>query len=124
MILPKFSKPIIYYKNWGKEIWIHNSEKYCGKILEINKGCYSSLHFHLKKTETWYVLSGELLMDYYDLKSAEKKQMMLSEGIVVDIDPGVVHKLTALADSRIIEVSTQHFEDDSYRIQKSIEKRI
>lgn len=124
MIFPKFSKPITYYKNWGKEIWIHNSEKYCGKILEINKGCYFSSHFHLKKTETWYLFSGNLILDYYDLKNAEKKQMELFEGIVVDIEPGVVHRLTALVDSKIFEVSTQHFEEDSYRIEKSIQNDI
>jgi mannose-6-phosphate isomerase-like protein (cupin superfamily) len=121
MISPKFSKPEIHYKNWGKEIWVHNSSLYCGKILEINKDCFCSLHFHLKKTETWYVLSGSLIMDYFDLKNAERKKMELSEGFVVDIVPGVVHKLYAVEDSKIMEVSTQHFEEDSYRIERSID---
>jgi len=123
MIEPIFSKPEIHEKNWGRELWIHNSEKYCGKILEFNENCYFSSHFHLKKEETWYVLSGKLNMEYFDLTKAEKISKIISEGDVIHMVPGVIHKLTALSSSKILEVSTQHFEEDSYRIEKSIQKQ-
>lgn len=41
-------------KEWGHEIWLANNEKenYCGKILHINQGHTSSMHFHMEKHET------------------------------------------------------------------------
>ena len=35
-------------KTWGSELVIVN-KSYCGKILEIDKGAYSSIHMHLRK---------------------------------------------------------------------------
>lgn len=119
MIEPIFTKPEIHEKKWGRELWIHNSEKYCGKILEINKNWYFSMHFHLLKEETWYVLSGVLQMEFFDLNNAQKKQKILNCGDVIHLVPGVVHKLLAIEDSKIMEVSTQHFECDSYRVESS-----
>lgn len=115
---PIFKKPEIYEKFWGREIWIANSSLYCGKILEFNKGFYSSLHFHKIKTETWYVLSGNLTIEYLDEKGETKLRDLLP-GDVVHIDPGVVHKVIAKEDIKILEVSTQHFEEDSIRLQAS-----
>jgi quercetin dioxygenase-like cupin family protein len=123
MIKPIFKKAEVYEKTWGRELWIHNSEKYCGKILDFKKNCYFSSHFHLKKEETWYVLTGSLILEYFDLETAEKLERTISEGDVIHIVPGVIHKLTASCDSKIMEVSTEHFENDSYRIEKSIEKQ-
>ena len=120
MIEPIFSSPEVHKKSWGQELWIHNSDKYCGKILEINKDCYFSMHYHLKKEETWMVLSGELEMEFYNLKDATKQLKIIKETDVVHIVPGLPHKLRAISESRIMEVSTQHFEEDSYRIEKSI----
>lgn len=119
MSQPHFSKPKIYEKKWGRELWIHNSSKYCGKILEFDKGKNFSMHFHLIKEETWFVLNGKFLMEYYDLENAQRISTQIEENSVVHIRPGVLHKLTALEDSRIMEVSTEHFESDSYRIEPS-----
>ena len=46
-------------KGWGEEIIIENNENYCGKVLVFNKGCKFSMHYHMKKDETWYVEQGE-----------------------------------------------------------------
>ena len=48
-------------KKWGKEIWIVNRE-YCGKKLVLNKGFRCSMHFHKNKDETFYILTGKVLM--------------------------------------------------------------
>ena len=46
-------------KAWGYELWIHNDSDYCGKLLVFTKqGNKFSMHYHLKKKETWYVQSG------------------------------------------------------------------
>ena len=100
-------------KVWGSEIWITNSELYCGKILNLKKGYFCSFHSHKIKEETFYILEGKVLM------KINKQERVMSEGDVVHILPGVYHRFTGWEDSRIIEISTQHFEDDSYRLDKS-----
>ena len=107
-----------YPKGWGKEIWITNNELYCGKILEFNEGAEFSMHYHIKKDETWAVTKGKLLLRYYDLSNAEEKQRTLVVGDTVHLEPCTPHKLLALEESSVFEVSTQHFEDDSYRVRK------
>lgn len=111
---PEFSKPEIHEKIWGKEIWIHNSNQYCGKILDFKANHYSSSHFHILKTETWFILSGHLILEY--IENGIKKDKTLLPNEIVHITPGTIHKITAIEDSKIIEVSTQHIESDSIRI--------
>ena len=117
-IEPIFSKLQTYPKGWGDELWIANNEKYCGKILRFNKGASFSMHYHVKKEETWVVVRGALKLEYFNLEKAERLERELREGDTVHLVPCVPHKLTALEDSTVFEVSTQHFEDDSYRVEK------
>jgi len=118
-LLPEIKKPEIVEKEWGREVIIENNEKYCGKILEFEAGTKLSNHFHLKKTETWYILEGELKFYYYDYEAGEQQYEFLTEGHVVHIPVGVLHRLEVIESCRIFEVSTQHFDEDSYRIQPS-----
>jgi len=53
-------------KDWGRELWIVNNDKYCGKILELNKGYRCSIHYHKIKDETFYILEGRVLMEIWD----------------------------------------------------------
>ena len=76
------------------------------------------MHFHLDKRETWFLSKGNLQCEYFDLSNAETKTQILVEGSVVKIPRGHPHKLTALEDSIVFEVSTTHSEHDSYRIGK------
>lgn len=115
---PVFSKVQKYPKGWGEEIWITNNDLYCGKILKFNKGAEFSMHYHIQKEETWAVMEGKLTLKYYDLSNAEEKEVELNEGDTVHLRPCIPHKLIALEDSKIFEVSTRHYEYDSYRIQK------
>jgi len=100
-------------KVWGSEIWMVNNEKYCGKILNLKKDFRCSIHTHKIKEETFYILDGKVLME------VNNQIWTMKEGDVVNILPGMYHRFTGLEDSRIIEISTQHFEDDSYRLDKS-----
>ena len=117
-IEPIFSKLETHPKGWGDELWIANNEKYCGKILRFNKGASFSMHYHVKKEETWVVVRGVLKLEYFNLEKAQRLERELREGDTVHLVPCVPHKLTALEDSTVFEVSTQHFEDDSYRVEK------
>ena len=105
-------------KGWGEEVWIINTDKYCGKLLKFRKGAKFSDHYHINKDETWYVLEGKLELHYYDLSNADKLNTILNPGSVVHIPPNTPHQLIAQEDSVVIEVSTPHDEADSYRIGK------
>ena len=91
---------------------------YCGKLLIFKKGCKFSMHYHLIKDETWYVNEGEFIYRWIDTETAETKIVALSKGNVVRQRVGQPHLLEALTDGVVFEVSTQHFDEDSYRVWK------
>lgn len=105
-------------KGWGSEIIFENNELYCGKLLNFKKGAKFSMHYHLIKDETWYVKEGEFLYRYINTNDASIVELNLKEGDTVRQLPGQPHQLEALTDGVIFEVSTQHFDDDSYRVMK------
>lgn len=105
-------------KAWGWEDVIFNGPQYCGKILHFHKGGTFSLHFHIRKHETWYVAKGSFLLKSIDTDDAERQTRTLVVGDVVVIPPGAPHQLVALEpESEIFEVSTEHFDSDSYRVE-------
>lgn len=114
-----FPQTHVVPKAWGSELVIMNRGEYCGKILRFNAGAAFSDHYHLLKTETWYVLSGLLRLGYYDLGKGKREVRYLAKGEVIHVPAGNPHQLTAMEDSEIIEVSTEHFDYDSYRISPS-----
>jgi mannose-6-phosphate isomerase-like protein (cupin superfamily) len=105
-------------KGWGNEYIIVNNELYCGKILEFIQGAKFSMHYHLIKDETWYVNQGEFIYRWIDTETAEVHEENLKKGDVVRQRPGQPHQLEALSYGQIFEVSTQHFDSDSYRVWK------
>jgi len=105
-------------KGWGHEVVIVNNEKYCGKILVFKKDCKFSMHYHIIKQETWYVNKGRFIFDWIDTETSERHRMGLTIGDVVTIPIGMPHQLHAIEDGEIFEISTQHFDSDSYRIEK------
>ena len=105
-------------KKWGSEVIIHNGEEYCGKILRFNKGAKFSMHFHIKKRETWFVRSGTFLLTYINTKDATEHEKELNVGNIIEVERGDPHQLLSITGGDIFEVSTQHFDDDSYRIKK------
>jgi quercetin dioxygenase-like cupin family protein len=105
-------------KGWGHEVIFANNELYCGKLLVFKKGCKFSMHYHMIKDETWYVNEGEFIYRWIDTEKAEIKEIILKVGDSVRQFPGMPHQLEALTDGVVFEVSTQHFDSDSYRIYK------
>ena len=107
------------YKKWGHEVIIHNDEDYCGKILRFNRDAKFSMHFHMKKKETFYVLAGVFRLLFINLETAEEQEVQIKAGDIVEIPQGQPHQLICDGvGGDIMEVSTQHFDDDSYRIRK------
>jgi mannose-6-phosphate isomerase-like protein (cupin superfamily) len=117
----KIQTPKRVEKQWGYELWIHNDSQYCGKLLVFtNSGNKFSMHYHMLKNETWYVQEGAFQFDWIDTESAERCYTQLQKGDVVYIEKGLPHQLTALTDNSIVfEVSTEHFDEDSYRIYRN-----
>lgn len=106
-------------KGWGEEQWIHNSEKYCGKILCFNKNKKCSFHFHCIKEEHFWMSSGQILLKYsYENDLNNASEITLNPGDSFHIPIGLRHQMIALEDSKLVEFSSTHFEDDSIRIIK------
>lgn len=99
-------------KVWGEELWIVNS-KYCGKLLFLKKGFRCSLHYHKKKDETFYIISGEVWIE------VGKTEWLMKPGDVQHIPPNTLHRFTGITDAEIIEFSTHHLDSDSYRKELS-----
>ena len=106
-------------KGWGFEKWIVNCEEYCGKLLYIAKNKMCSWHYHKLKDEVFYVQSGKIIVKYSendDLSSAETT--ILTAGDNFHVYRELRHRIIALEDSEVFEFSTQHFDEDSHRIEK------
>ena len=108
-------------KNWGYEIWMANNEKenYYGKILYIKFGHSTSMHFHQKKHETFYILEGALDIEIIDTITTDKYVKTINEGEVFVLDRLIPHRLVPKGgDVKFVEVSTFHEDSDSYRVYR------
>jgi mannose-6-phosphate isomerase-like protein (cupin superfamily) len=98
-------------KPWGWElIWAH-ADAYVGKVLFIRAGHSLSLQFHREKDESWYVESGRAKLELGETGNAVLKTEIVSEGACFRYRPGTVHRVTAVEDTTIIEVSTPQLDD-------------
>lgn len=100
-------------KVWGYERWLENNDRYCCKLLSLNKGYQCSLHFHKAKDETFLVIKGHIRLEVGD------KVLHLHSGNFMRIPPGTIHRFRGIEDSLIIETSTHHEESDSHRLEES-----
>ena len=96
-------------KPWGYElIWAH-TDRYVGKILHINQGESLSYQFHRVKDETIRLLTGVLEMDLET--DGERQQIRLAPGESLHIVPGMKHRMTAVEECEVLEVSTPELDD-------------
>ncbi len=97
-------------KPWGRELWWAANDLYAGKLLYIDKGHRLSLQFHQRKDETSYLLEGSLQVAQGS-DADELHEWVAKPGDSWRNEPGVVHTITALEDSVVIEVSTPQLDD-------------
>ena len=116
----KTSLPIKFVpKGWGWEKWIVNNEEYCGKLLFFNAGQKCSWHYHILKDEVFYLQSGKMRVIFSEEDDIDKAQeIILEAGQNFHVYRGLRHRMIAIEDSELFEFSTQHFDSDSYRIEK------
>lgn len=104
MIPRKIEKP------WGYELVYAETEKYAGKILVVLKGHQLSLQYHKVKDETMYMHRGVAEVEIRPPQGTSRV-MRMSAGEALRITPGSIHRLTALEDCEILEVSTPELDD-------------
>ena len=105
-------------KGWGKEIIFVNNDEYCGKLLCFEKGKKFSMHYHIKKKETWYVSKGKFILLWIETENGTMHSEYLEVGDVITNERGEPHQLIAIEDSEVFEVSTKHYDEDSFRMWK------
>jgi len=97
-------------KPWGEEVWFAHTPSYAGKILKVKKGHRLSLQYHEKKEETQYLYKGQVKFTYGTDKNS-LSDIILNPGDKFDIKPYTIHRIEALEDSEIFEVSTPELDD-------------
>jgi len=97
-------------KPWGYEIRWAVTDRYLGKILHVNKGEALSLQYHERKDEYQYVFSGAVDIETGGPDGALTTSRMVA-GDTLHIGPGTRHRITAVEDTDIFEVSTPEGDD-------------
>ena len=110
-------------KPWGYELHWAVTERYVGKVLHVNAGQALSLQYHNRKEETILLWSGRLLFEIQEGDRLVRRE--LKPGDRVHVTPKTVHRMTAIDDCDIFEVSTPEI-DDVVRLEDNygrVEKR-
>jgi mannose-6-phosphate isomerase-like protein (cupin superfamily) len=110
----------LFPKGWGHEEWIWNSPNFCGKLLVFKPNKRCSYHYHKLKFEVFRVIKGSFVLYAGWTDNIEEAQKIdLNVGDSYPIPLNLRHQMIAGPfGGTIMEVSTEHFELDSYRIFK------
>jgi mannose-6-phosphate isomerase len=96
-------------KPWGYELIFAKTERYVGKILHINRGESLSLQYHEIKEETLFVVAGELKLTIEI--DGDRREFPLRAGEAFHIAPRTIHRMEAIEDTDVAEVSTPELDD-------------
>ncbi len=97
-------------KPWGFELLWACTPKYVGKLIFIRKGHRLSLQYHKKKDESMYIYEGKARIE---VEGNDKKLLssLALPGYCIRISPHTKHRLEAIEDTTLFEVSTPELED-------------
>jgi mannose-6-phosphate isomerase-like protein (cupin superfamily) len=98
-------------KPWGYELIWAEAERYVGKVLYVKAGESLSLQFHRVKDESWLVRDGRARVELGSAGDAVLNEEVVGPGACFRFPPGTVHRVTAIEDTTILEVSTPDLED-------------
>jgi mannose-6-phosphate isomerase len=102
-------------KPWGWEYIWALTDAYAGKLLFIRAGQSLSLQYHERKDESWYVQEGRSTVEIGNL-GQELVEREIAPGDTFHFSPQTVHRVRAIEDTLIVEVSTPEL-DDVVRLQ-------
>ncbi len=97
-------------KPWGYELRWAVTDRYVGKVLHVNRGEALSLQYHERKDEYQYIVKGVIDMELGGPDGKLTRHRM-SAGDTLHISPGTRHRMTAVEDTDIFEVSTPEIDD-------------
>jgi mannose-6-phosphate isomerase len=97
-------------KPWGYELRWAATDRYLGKVLHVNKGEALSLQYHERKDEYQYLVKGCVDIELGG-PEGELTTYRMRAGDTLHIRPGTRHRITAVEDSDIFEVSTPEGDD-------------
>jgi mannose-6-phosphate isomerase len=97
-------------KPWGYELVYAWTDRYCGKIIFVSAGEELSLQFHKEKDETIYVQSGRVEFEIGEPGKPVDNEVV-APGRAFRLEPGTVHRMRALEDTMLLEVSTPETDD-------------
>jgi mannose-6-phosphate isomerase len=106
-------------KPWGHELIWALSDVYCGKLLFVRAGHSLSLQYHEQKDESWLIQDGLARIELGSAGCETLAEEVVGPGAAFRYRPGTIHRVTAVQDTTILEVSTPHLDDvvrlaDSY----------
>jgi quercetin dioxygenase-like cupin family protein len=105
------ANPTRVEKPWGYELHWAKTDRYVGKLIHVNKGHALSLQYHNKKDETIYLHAGLMLFEIQEVKDGPLVKREMRPGDRVHVVPPTVHRMTAIEDCDIFEVSTPELDD-------------
>jgi mannose-6-phosphate isomerase-like protein (cupin superfamily) len=97
-------------KPWGHELLWARTDRYVGKILHIKAGEALSLQYHRVKDETIMVLAGRLQLQFF-AEGEPPRSRELGPREPFHVTPGLRHRMVALEDTEVLEVSTPELDD-------------
>jgi mannose-6-phosphate isomerase-like protein (cupin superfamily) len=97
-------------KPWGWELLWAEAEQYVGKLLFVRAGHSLSLQYHERKDESWLVQEGRARLELGEL-GGPLEELEIVPGDAFRYRPGTVHRITAIEDTLVLEVSTPHLDD-------------
>ena len=103
-------------KYWGNMLTLFENDQYSVKRIFMRKGTQSSMEYHVKKEESYYIETGKLKVGTR-IGRAKNTSLVLEQGDVFHIPPGFMHMRIALEDTVIIEFSTLDDDSDSHIVE-------
>jgi sialic acid synthase SpsE/mannose-6-phosphate isomerase-like protein (cupin superfamily) len=96
------------FREFGAVIMDCINREYCKKLIILLPRQKHPYHFHKKKEETFQMLHGDMEVEL------EGKRVKMQAGDTVLVKPGEWHKFHTLRGAIFEEISTTHFNDDSF----------
>jgi mannose-6-phosphate isomerase-like protein (cupin superfamily) len=98
-------------KPWGYEVIWAVTDSYVGKVIFVRAGESLSLQFHREKDEAWFVQAGRARLELGGAGRTLLNEEIVGPGAAFHYPPGTVHRVTAIDDTTILEVSTPQLDD-------------
>ena len=97
-------------KPWGWELVWAEADAYVGKLLFVRAGESLSLQYHDAKDESWLVQEGRARLELGGIGD-ELETIEITAGDAFRFRPRTVHRVTAIEDTLVVEVSTAQLDD-------------